>query len=101
MSSRGSASSQKARQAKSKARLERYDQMREDLRARQEEATRPVKSTFLPGRSLGGKLAIEAKGVRKAFGDRLLFDDLNFKLPPNGIVGIIGPNGAGKTTLFR
>jgi energy-dependent translational throttle protein EttA len=44
---------------------------------------------------------VEAKGVRKAFGDRLLFDDLNFKLPPNGIVGIIGPNGAGKTTLFR
>jgi ATPase subunit of ABC transporter with duplicated ATPase domains len=44
---------------------------------------------------------VEAKGVRKSFGDRLLFDDLNFKLPPNGIVGIIGPNGAGKTTLFR
>jgi energy-dependent translational throttle protein EttA len=92
-------SSQKARQAKSKARLERYDEMREDYeRDKNKQSTGEI---FIPpGPKLGGKV-VEAKGVRKSFGDRLLFDDLNFKLPPNGIVGIIGPNGAGKTTLFR
>ena len=92
-------SSQKARQAKSKARLERYDEMREEYeREKNKQSTGEI---FIPpGPKLGGKV-VEAKGVRKAFGDRLLFDDLNFKLPPNGIVGIIGPNGAGKTTLFR
>ncbi|MDX2014819.1 MAG: energy-dependent translational throttle protein EttA [Myxococcaceae bacterium] len=92
-------SSQKARQAKSKARLERYDEMREDYE--REKSKQSTGEIFIPpGPKLGGKV-VEAKGVRKAFGDRLLFDDLNFKLPPNGIVGIIGPNGAGKTTLFR
>ncbi len=92
-------SSQKARQAKSKARLERYEEMRADYeREKNKQSTGEI---FIPpGPNLGGKV-VEAKGVRKAFGDRLLFDDLNFKLPPNGIVGIIGPNGAGKTTLFR
>ncbi|MBE2252370.1 MAG: energy-dependent translational throttle protein EttA [Myxococcus sp.] len=92
-------SSQKARQAKSKARLERYDEMREDYeREKNKQSTGEI---FIPpGPRLGGKV-VEAKGLRKSFGDRLLFDDLNFKLPPNGIVGIIGPNGAGKTTLFR
>jgi ATP-binding cassette ChvD family protein len=92
-------SSQKARQAKSKARLERYDEMREEYE--REKSKQSTGEIFIPpGPKLGGKV-VEAKGVRKAFGDRLLFDDLNFKLPPNGIVGIIGPNGAGKTTLFR
>jgi ATP-binding cassette ChvD family protein len=92
-------SSAKARQAKSKARLERYDEMREDFeRNKKNDSTGEI--YIPPGPRLGG-LAIEAKGVRKAFGDRLLFDDLSFKLPPNGIVGVIGPNGAGKTTLFK
>jgi ATP-binding cassette ChvD family protein len=92
-------SSQKARQAKSKARLQRYDEMRETYeREKNKQSTGEI---FIPpGPKLGGKV-VEARGLRKAFGDRLLFDDLNFKLPPNGIVGIIGPNGAGKTTLFR
>ena len=61
-------------------------------------ATRPTRSTFRPGERLGD-LVIESKGLRKAYGDRLLFDNLNFNLPAGGIVGIIGPNGAGKTTL--
>ncbi|MEW5741013.1 MAG: energy-dependent translational throttle protein EttA [Myxococcota bacterium] len=92
-------SSQKARQAKSKARLERYEQMRDEFeRDKKKESTGEI--YIPPGPKLGGKV-VEAKGLRKAFGDRLLIDDLNFKLPPNGIVGIIGPNGAGKTTLFR
>jgi ATP-binding cassette ChvD family protein len=92
-------SSQKARQAKSKARLERYEQMREEFeRNKKKESTGEI--YIPPGPKLGGKV-VEARGVRKAFGDRLLIDDLNFKLPPNGIVGVIGPNGAGKTTLFR
>ncbi|GMU60107.1 MAG: energy-dependent translational throttle protein EttA [Myxococcaceae bacterium] len=92
-------SSQKARQAKSKSRLERYEQMREDFeRDKKKESTGEI--YIPPGPKLGGKV-VEAKGLRKAFGDRLLFEDLTFKLPPNGIVGIIGANGAGKTTLFR
>ncbi len=92
-------SSQKARQAKSKSRLARYDEMRAEYESdKNKQSTGEI---FIPpGPKLGGKV-VEAKGVRKAFGDRLLFDDLTFKLPPNGIVGIIGPNGAGKTTLFR
>lgn len=87
----------KARQAKGKARLNSYDKlMNEDVKQREEKL-----EIFIPnGPRLGNKV-IEAKGVRKAFGDKLLFDDLNFSLPPNGIVGVIGPNGAGKTTLFR
>ncbi|MFT3840160.1 MAG: energy-dependent translational throttle protein EttA [Myxococcaceae bacterium] len=92
-------SSQKARQAKGKARLTRYEEMRAEAEA---EAKRDATGEIFipPGPKLGGAV-IEAKGLRKGFGDKLLIDDLNFKLPPNGIVGIIGPNGAGKTTLFK
>src|SRR5688572_15300262 len=89
----------KARQAKGKARLAAYDK----LRAEAEEAERGAErlQIQLPaGRRLGG-VVIEAHDVSKAFGDRLLMEDLDFKLPPAGIVGVIGPNGAGKTTLFR
>ena len=87
----------KARQAKGKARLNSYDKLiNEDVKAKEEKL-----EIFIPnGPRLGNKV-IEAHGVVKAFGDKLLFDDLNFSLPPNGIVGVIGPNGAGKTTLFR
>lgn len=87
----------KARQAKSKARLGAYDKMlNEEQREREEKL-----EIFIPnGPRLGNKV-INAEGVAKAFGDRILFEDLNFMLPPNGIVGVIGPNGAGKTTLFR
>lgn len=87
----------KARQAKGKARLNAYDQLlNEDVK--EKEAKLEI---FIPnGPRLGNKV-IEAQGVKKAYGDKLLFDDLNFVLPPNGIVGVIGPNGAGKTTLFR
>lgn len=87
----------KARQAKGKARLNSYEQLlNQDQKEREEKL-----EIFIPnGPRLGNKV-IEAHGVSKAFGDKLLFDDLNFVLPPNGIVGIIGPNGAGKTTLFR
>ena len=87
----------KARQAKGKARLEAYDRlMNEDQKEREEKL-----EIFIPnGPRLGNKI-VESIGVSKAFGDKLLFEDLNFMLPPNGIVGIIGPNGAGKTTLFR
>jgi ATPase subunit of ABC transporter with duplicated ATPase domains len=87
----------KARHAKSKARLGAYDKLlNEDQKDREENL-----EIFIPnGPRLGNKV-IEAQDVAKAYGDRLLFDNLNFSLPPNGIVGIIGPNGAGKTTLFR
>lgn len=87
----------KARQAKGKARLNSYERLlNEDQKDREEKL-----EIFIPnGPRLGNKV-IEAHGVSKAYGDKLLFDDLNFSLPPNGIVGIIGPNGAGKTTLFR
>ena len=87
----------KARQSKGKARLNSYDKLlNEDVKEKEEKL-----EIFIPnGPRLGNKV-IEAKHVAKAFGDKLLFDDLNFMLPPNGIVGIIGPNGAGKTTLFR
>ena len=87
----------KARQAKGKARLNSYDKMmNEEQREREEKL-----EIFIPnGPRLGAKV-LEAKNVAKAFGDKVLFNDLNFMLPPNGIVGIIGPNGAGKTTLFR
>ncbi|MDR0830834.1 MAG: energy-dependent translational throttle protein EttA [Prevotellaceae bacterium] len=86
-----------ARHAKGKARLNAYDQlMNEDQKAREEKL-----EIFIPnGPRLGNKV-IDAQNVAKAFGDKLLFENLNFMLPPNGIVGIIGPNGAGKTTLFR
>lgn len=87
----------KARQAKGKARLNSYDKLlNEDVKEKEEKL-----EIFIPnGPRLGNKV-IEAVGVRKAFGEKLLFDNLNFSLPPNGIVGVIGPNGAGKTTLFR
>jgi energy-dependent translational throttle protein EttA len=90
-------SSQKARQAKSKARLARYDEM-----VAEQKAKRDVTGEIFipPGPTLGG-LVVEAQNLRKGFGERLLIDDLSFKLPRNGIVGVIGPNGAGKTTLFR
>lgn len=89
--------SPKARHAKSKARLSAYESlMNEDVKAREQKL-----EIFIPnGPRLGDKV-IEAHSVSKAFGDKLLFENLEFTLPPNGIVGIIGPNGAGKTTLFR
>jgi ATP-binding cassette ChvD family protein len=89
--------SPKARQAKSKARIKAFDQL---VQAQENRA--PAKGEILiqmPER-LGGTV-IEAKGLTKAYGDKLLFDDLTFSLPPGGIVGVIGPNGAGKTTLFK
>ncbi len=87
----------KARHAKSKARLAAYERMMsEDVKQKEEKL-----EIFIPnGPRLGNKV-IEAKGISKAFGDKLLFENLSFTLPPAGIVGIIGPNGAGKTTLFR
>jgi ATP-binding cassette ChvD family protein len=87
----------KARHAKGKARLEAYDRLlNEDQKEKEEKL-----ELFIPnGPRLGNKV-VEAIGVSKAFGEKLLFENLNFMLPPNGIVGIIGPNGAGKTTLFR
>ncbi|MEG1766679.1 MAG: energy-dependent translational throttle protein EttA [Muribaculaceae bacterium] len=87
----------KARQAKGKARLSSYDQLlNEDQKEREEKL-----EIYIPnGPRLGNKV-IEAEHVQKAYGEKLLFSDLNFTLPPNGIVGVIGPNGAGKTTLFR
>ena len=87
----------KARQAKGKARLNSYEQMLNQEQKEREEKL----EIFIPnGPRLGNKV-IEAQHVKKAFGEKMLFNDLNFMLPPNGIVGVIGPNGAGKTTLFR
>ena len=87
----------KARQAKGKARLNSYEQMLNEEQKQREEKL----EIFIPnGPRLGNKV-IEAQHVQKAFGEKILFNDLNFMLPPNGIVGVIGPNGAGKTTLFR
>jgi len=89
--------SPKARQAKSKARLSAYEKLlSEDVKQKEERL-----EIFIPnGPRLGNKV-IESRDLAKGFGEKLLFEDLNFSLPPNGIVGIIGPNGAGKTTLFR
>jgi len=92
-------SSPKARQAKSKARLASYEEMvlaQENARAAQTHA----QIVIPPGPRLGN-LVLEVEGLEKEYGDKILFKDLSFKLPPNGIVGIIGPNGAGKSTLFR
>jgi ATP-binding cassette ChvD family protein len=87
----------KARQAKSKARLARF----EELQSREFQERNETNEIYIPPGERLGDLVVEAKGLRKAYGDRLLIDNLNFNLPKGGIVGIIGPNGAGKTTLFR
>ncbi|MBS7810988.1 energy-dependent translational throttle protein EttA [Roseococcus pinisoli] len=86
-----------ARQAKSKARISRYEEL---LEQSQDRGLGEVEILISPPPRLGN-IVIEAEGLRKAYGNRLLIDDLTFKLPPGGIVGVIGPNGAGKTTLFR
>jgi ATP-binding cassette ChvD family protein len=91
------AASPKARQAKSKARIQRY----EELVAKQNEKAPTTAQIVIPVAERLGANVIDVEHVAKAFGDRLLIDDLSFKLPPGGIVGVIGPNGAGKTTLFR
>jgi ATP-binding cassette ChvD family protein len=90
-------SSPKARQAKSKARIQAYEKLAEDVGREQ---VGKAQIQIPPGPRLGG-VVVEVDGLSKAFGDRLLIDNLSFKLPPGGIVGVIGPNGAGKTTLFK
>src|SRR5690606_4826337 len=87
----------KGRQAKGKARLNNYNKL---LSEEQKEKEQKLEM-FIPNGPRLGSNVIDANGVKKAFGDKLLYDDLNFSLPPAGIVGIIGPNGAGKTTIFR
>ncbi len=87
----------KARQAKSKARLQRY----EELASREFQQRNETNEIYIPPGERLGELVIEARGLRKGFGERLLIDNLSFSLPRGGIVGIVGPNGAGKTTLFR
>ncbi len=89
--------SPKARQAKSKARIQSY----EELLAKSQEQRQGPAQILIPISERLGNVVVEAEGVEKAYGDRLLFENLNFNLPPGGIVGVIGPNGAGKTTLFR
>ncbi|SNY91568.1 ATP-binding cassette protein, ChvD family [Cohaesibacter sp. ES.047] len=91
------AASPKARQAKSKARIKAYDEL---LKRNEERAPGSAQIIIPPGERLGD-VVIEAEGLKKGFGDRLLVDGLDFKLPPGGIVGVIGPNGVGKTTLFK
>ena len=87
----------RARQAKNKARLKAYDELAQQVF---EDRPEELEIQIPPGKPLGD-LVIEARGISKAMGDRLLFEDLSFRLPAGGIVGVIGPNGAGKTTLFR
>jgi ATP-binding cassette ChvD family protein len=89
--------SPRARQSKSKARIAAYESL---VAKSTEKAPETAQIVIPPGPRLGG-VVIEAEGLRKGYGDRLLIDDLTFRLPPGGIVGVIGPNGAGKTTLFR
>src|SRR5436309_5058120 len=89
--------SHKARQAKSKARIQAY----EDLVAKSQEQRQGPAQILIPISERLGNVVVEADGVEKAYGERLLFENLTFNLPPGGIVGVIGPNGAGKTTLFR
>jgi ATP-binding cassette ChvD family protein len=90
-------SNPKGRHAKAKARLQRF----EELSSREFQRRNETNEIYIPPGPRLGDLVVEAEGLRKAFGERLLFDDLSFNLPPGGIVGVIGPNGAGKTTLFR
>jgi ATP-binding cassette ChvD family protein len=87
----------KARQAKSKARMQRF----EELQSREFQERNETNEIYIPPGPRLGELVIEARGLSKAYGEKVLFDNLNFNLPQGGIVGIIGPNGAGKTTLFR
>jgi ATP-binding cassette ChvD family protein len=89
--------SPRARQAKSKARINSY----EELLAKSQEQRGTAAQIVIPVAERLGSLVVEAEGMSKAYGDRLLFENVNFNLPPGGIVGVIGPNGAGKTTLFR
>src|SRR6516162_9614389 len=91
------AASPRARQAKNRARIQRYEEL---LAKSQEQAAGVAEITIPPGPRLGN-VVIQAEKLRKGYGNNLLIDDLNFSLPPGGIVGVIGPNGAGKTTLFR
>ena len=91
------AASPRARQAKNRARIQRY----EDLLAASQEKVAGVAEIVIPPGPRLGNVVIEAEGLRKGYGNELLIDGLDFKLPPGGIVGVIGPNGAGKTTLFR
>jgi ATP-binding cassette ChvD family protein len=90
-------SNPKGRTTKSKARMARFD----ELSSQEFQKRNETQELYIPPGPRLGNLVIEAEGLRKAFGDRLLFENLSFRLPPGGIVGIIGPNGAGKTTLFR
>jgi len=90
-------STPRARQAKSKARIQAY----EELLAKSQDARQGSAQIVIPAGPRLGTVVVEATDVVKAYGDQLLFDDMNFRLPPGGIVGVIGPNGAGKTTLFR
>ncbi|MEE8543313.1 MAG: energy-dependent translational throttle protein EttA [Gammaproteobacteria bacterium] len=90
-------SNPKARQAKAKARIQRF----EELRSKEFQTRSETNELYIPPGPRLGDLVIEATGVSKSFGERLLFQGLSFDLPPGGIVGVIGPNGAGKTTLFR
>jgi sulfate-transporting ATPase len=91
------AASPRARQAKNRARIQRY----EEMLARSQDLVGSVAEIAIPPGPRLGNVVIEADGLRKGYGNNLLIDDLNFRLPPGGIVGVIGPNGAGKTTLFR
>jgi ATP-binding cassette ChvD family protein len=90
-------SNAKGRHAKSKARMARF----EELSSKDYQKRNETNELFIPPGPRLGDLVIEAKGLSKSFGDRLLIDEISFNLPPGGIIGIIGPNGAGKTTLFR
>jgi sulfate-transporting ATPase len=90
-------SNPKARQAKSKARLQRY----EELASQEFQKRNETNEIYIPPGQRLGELVIEAKSLKKGYGERLLFDNLSFNLPAGGIVGVIGPNGAGKTTMFR